>query len=119
MITKTIENTIRADYADGHTQHEMARRYGMSQSYLNSLLAGQRKFSGLTLAKIDRIFPDAVIHLHGEPPSIAQTAHHAQTISQSVGGDAGRLDAVRAIVGAASLTDTDKIKALRPLLGME
>ena len=119
MITKTIEDEIRACYSGDHSQYQMAGKYKVSQPYLNMLLSGKRKFGGLTLEKIDRMFPRAVIHLHGEPPSIAQTAHHAQTISQSVGGDAGRLDAVRAIVGAASLTDTDKIKALRPLLGME
>lgn len=119
MITSTIENDIRSAYADGRTQGQIAGRAGVTSAYLNMLLSGRRKFSGLTLAKIDRMYPAAVIHLHGEPPSIAQTAHHAHTISQSVGGEAGRLDAVRAIVGAASLTDTDKIKALRPLLGME
>ena len=122
MITQDIETAIRADYGLGLTQHQLARKYHLSQSYLNELLAAKRPFGGLTLAKIDRAWPHAVIHLHGEPPQpppVAQTAHHARTISQSVGGDAGRLDAVRAIVACASLTDAEKIKALKPLLGME
>jgi hypothetical protein len=122
MITKTIEDEIRACYSGDHSQYQMAGKYKVSQPYLNMLLSGRRKFSGLTLEKIDRMFPHAVIHLHGEPPQpppVVQTAQHARTISQSVGGDAGRLDAVRAIVACASLTDTEKIKALKPLLGME
>lgn len=119
MITQAIENAIRAEYEAGKTQTQVGRLLGISHAYVNHLLSGKRDWGGLTLAKIDRAWPHAVIHLHGEPPSIAQTAHHAQTISQSVGGDAGRLDAVRAIVACASLTDAEKIKALKPLLGME
>ena len=122
MITQTIENAIRAEYEAGKTQTQVGRLLGISHAYVNHLLSGKRDWGGLTLAKIDQAWPHAVIHLHGEPPQpppVAQTAHHARTISQSVGGDAGRLDAVRAIVACASLTETEKIKALKPLLGME
>jgi hypothetical protein len=122
MIQNTIENAIRAAYAAGKTQMQIAHMIGASDAYANLLLSGKRSFGGLTLAKIDRAWPRAEILLDGMPPpapAVAQTAHHALTISQSVGGDAGRLDAVRAIVGSAQLTDTEKIRALRPLLGME
>ena len=122
MITNRIENAIRTAYAGGKTQTQIANMIGASDAYANMLLSGKRSFGGLTLAKIDRAWPRAEILLEGMPPPapcVAQTAHHARTISQSVGGDAGRLDAVRAIVGAAHLTDTEKLRALRPLLGME
>lgn len=123
MITSTIEKTIRAEYVAGKTQADLAAMLGATDAYINMLLSGRRAFGGLTLARIDRAWPRAVLWLDGEPPAppppVAQTAHHARTISQSVGGDAGRLDAVRAIVGAATLTDAEKLRALRPLLGME
>lgn len=107
MITSTIEKTIRAEYVAGKTQAQVGRLLGISYAYVNLLLSGKRDWGGLTLAKIDCAWPRAVLWLNGEPPvpppPVAQTAHHAHTISQSVGGDAGRLNAVRAIVGASTL----------------
>lgn len=120
MLGKIVIDELRGELLAGATQGQVAMRHGLTRGYLNMLICGRRKPGGLTLDKFDRMFPSAVVHLHGEPPpAVAQTAHHVRTISQSVGGDAGRLDAVRAIVGCATLTDAEKIKALRPLLGME
>lgn len=120
MLGKNVIETLRQEIYSGATQGQVAARHGLTRGYLNMLLSGRRNPGGLTLDKFDRMFPSAVVHLHGEPPpAVAQTAHHARNISQTVGGDAGRLDAVRAIVGCATLNDAEKIKAIKPLLGME
>lgn len=71
MITSTIEKTIRAEYAAGKTQADLAAMLGTTDAYVNMLLSGKRAFGGLTLARIDRMFPRATVDLDGRSSIIA------------------------------------------------
>lgn len=118
MVTEQIIDMIRKEYADGSTQTSLAKKYGCAQSYINALLSGKRTAGGMTLKQIEKMFPESYIVFYNSP-TINQTAHHAKIISQKAGDDAGRIEAAKAVLASASMTDAEKIKALKPILGTE
>ena len=66
---KQVYAALREKYSAGMTQQEIADATGVSQTYIGNLLSGQRPIDGLTLKKVNQLFPDAVIVLNGETTS--------------------------------------------------
>lgn len=64
MINTTeIYNALRDKYKSGATQEQIANEAQMSQTYIGDLLSGKRKIDGLTLKKINQLFPTATLSL--------------------------------------------------------
>lgn len=66
---KQVYAALREKYSAGMTQQEIADATGVSQTYIGNLLSGQRPIDGLTLKKVNQLFPEAVIVLNGETTS--------------------------------------------------
>ena len=64
MINTTeIYNALRDKYNSGATQEQIANEAQMSQTYIGDLLSWKRKIDGLTLKKINQLFPTATLSL--------------------------------------------------------
>lgn len=60
---KDILTSMRELYDSGMTQQEIADKTGISRSYIRDLLSGKRDIDGLTLKKINQLFPDSALTL--------------------------------------------------------
>ena len=67
-IADQIKKIIDNEHALGRTQKEIGDRFNIDPSYINRLLLGQRKYSGLTLHSVQRMFPHATLNLNGDIP---------------------------------------------------
>ena len=65
-LDQQIESILRSEYDSGKTQQEMAETLHISQQYIQQLLSGQRKVSGLTLKILMKMFPRATLNLQGD-----------------------------------------------------
>lgn len=66
MISRTILQAIRAEYNSGKKQVEIAEKYSMPQQIISRILRGERSVAGMRLETIEKMFPNAVIHLNGD-----------------------------------------------------
>ena len=89
----------------------------MSQSYIAELISGQCAVDGLSLKKVNQLFPDAVLLLSGDTVSI----HANRNSGNVVGVNHGTIsqDCMSAvqdkILETKDLTDAEKIKFLKVL----
>lgn len=65
-IAEQIKKIIDYEHASGKTQKEIGDQFNIDPSYINRLLLGQRKYSGLTLHSVQRMFPNATLNLTGD-----------------------------------------------------
>ena len=70
MISDTIEKIIIDEYRNGASQIELANKYKIPQVSISKLLSGKKTFSGLSIGTIDRMFPNAVLHINGDKVNI-------------------------------------------------
>ena len=63
---KEILNKLKELYNSGATYTELGDKLGVSKSYIHSLLSGDRAVDGLTVRKINQLFPNAVLHIDGD-----------------------------------------------------
>ena len=71
-IAEQIKKIIDSEHAAGRTQKEIGDLLNIDPSYINRLLLGQRKYTGLTLNSVQKMFPHATLNLHGDI-SLTQT----------------------------------------------
>ncbi len=58
---------LRAEYRNS-TYKEMAKRSGISLSYIHDLVTGAKPINAMSIGKLYELFPDATIILKGEIP---------------------------------------------------
>ena len=63
MLEEQILTSIRIDYEGGMTQVQLAEKYHTTQSYIQRILSGQQKTSGISLGQFERMFPNAKFDL--------------------------------------------------------
>ena len=63
-IAGEIKKEIQKELREGATQEELAAKYKVTQSHIYRIISGKCSVSFETL---ERMFPNATIHLHGDP----------------------------------------------------
>lgn len=65
-IIQEVENLLKAEYAEGLTQEELAARHHVRQQQIQHLLSGKRSVAGLSLETFSKMFPHATVSLTGD-----------------------------------------------------
>jgi len=115
---KEIQAVLRElSGSPGMTQQRLADASGLSQSYIAGLISGKCPVDGLTLKKINQLFPDATINLHGDNVSIHAPGNHGNVAGVNhgaIGGDWSHV-ALQKLLDSEELSDTEKIKVMKVL----
>lgn len=80
-ITKTIEEVLQMEVSC-QPQYKVAKKLNVSQSYLNQLVTGHHRVSGMSIGIVEKMFPNATINLYGEGSSV-----QSLNIGQQNGGN--------------------------------
>ena len=113
----------------GPTQHELAEEAGISDSYLTELLSGKCDVSGLTMKKINQLFPNATLNLSGDTVNTEQNHGHSVMSVNHGTVNVGSSGAANAVEGGAyyrvhvaehilhsdDLSDEEKVRFLKIL----
>lgn len=100
-----------------NSQEEISKASGVSRTYICELLSGKADVYGLTLKKINKLFPKAVLKLDGDSVSI--TADHNS--GNVVGVNNGEISSncmsavLDKILESEELSDAEKVKVMRVL----
>lgn len=118
MIDATdIIAALKAEYDSGMTYDEIAKKHGVSYTYIHNLFSGKRAVDGLTIKKINRLFPDSVLCLHGDKVTITANQNHGNV----VGVNNGEINAdcmavvLDKILESEELSDAEKVKVMKVL----
>lgn len=65
-VIQEIEKALKETYSSGLTQHEMAKKLGISQVHVGRLLSGKSKVEKMELDTLLKLFPNAQIILNAE-----------------------------------------------------
>ena len=112
-----ILSALKVQYDSGSTYEEIAKQHGVSYTYIHNLFSGKRSIEGLTLKKINKLFPKAVLKLDGDSVSI--TADHNS--GNVVGVNNGEISSycmsavLDKILESEELSDAEKVKVMRVL----
>jgi len=102
-------------YQTGTTQQEISEKTGVAQSYIADLMSGKKKFGGLTLRKINQLFPDATINLHGDTVMADNSGALVENDTPANIEAAFLIDKIDRIVDSDELTAEEKVKVLKVL----
>lgn len=122
MISKQIESLFRQEYGDGMKQAEMARKFNCDQQTISRLLSGQRKFGGLTLDTVQKMFPRAIIYFNGDKVEINNNSGtaagivHGNMTNISSQAESGVPADVLKLVMESNMTAREKGECLREIL---
>jgi predicted transcriptional regulator len=59
-----IIDTLKEEFNKGRSYNQMSRESGVSQPYICDLVNGRNKADGLTIRKINQLFPNATLTLN-------------------------------------------------------
>ena len=113
---------LRSLYDSGATQQEISDRTGVSRSYVRDLLSGKRAVDGLTLKKINQLFPAASLSLGNRTIGDSNVIHaHARVQSDNnflpADRDAAvekyRRDLTDLIISSEEISDEERGRFLR------
>jgi len=82
-IESTIRQHVQELYRDGKTQQEVGDKLNISRSYIQSLMTGRRRYGGITVEYLDKMFPRASLNLTGTG-NITQVASNVRVQNGSV-----------------------------------
>lgn len=95
LISFEVRDFLKKQYVSGETYKAMAKRYGLSYSYLRGIITGEYPAEGLTLATLEKISPQATISLSGGGCHEATGKNSATNIASpaavAIAGDGDRL----------------------------
>lgn len=112
-----ILSALKAEYDSGMTYEEIAKKHGVSYTYIHNLFSGKRSIDGLTLKKINKLFPDAVLHLYGDKVTITAPQNQGNVVG--VNNGAIETDCLSAVLdkllATEDLTAEEKVKVIKVL----
>ena len=119
IACKEVLAELRRKYDSGLTQQKIANASGVSRSYIRDLLSGKRKIDGLTLKKINQLFPRSLLLLTGDTVSIHADRNSGNVVGVNHGSvSQDCLSAIQnKILETDDLTAEEKVKVLRVLRG--
>ena len=112
---KDILAELRHIYDDGATQQEISDRTGVSRSYIRDLLSGKRPVDGLTLKKINQLFPRSVLLLSGDTVSINADRNSGNVVNGDQISDGCLSAIIDKIIASDELTAEEKVKVIKVL----
>ena len=124
---KQVQQALRDKYnAPGMTQQQLADEAGMSRSYIAELISGKCAVDGLTLKKVNQLFPDAVLSLGNRSIGDGNVIHrHARVQSDNnfLPVDEGSAEVFRrslidTIIASEEISDEERGKFLRIIRGV-
>lgn len=111
-----ILNVLKKEY-EKSTYQQMAKKYGIAYTYLYDIMRGKYNPDSLTLKKINKMFPDAVLHLYGDKVTITAPQNQGNVVgvnNGAIGGDC--LSAVLdKLLATDELTAEEKVKVIKVL----
>lgn len=81
-LSDEVYKEMKRLYDGGMTQEEVAAHCNIKHSQAQRILSGTRSAAGLRLETIDKMFPNASVHLYGD--KFTQTASHVSVKNGSV-----------------------------------
>lgn len=112
---KEIFNNLREIYNSGMTYQQMAKKYGISYSYLHDVMTGKRPVEGLTIKKINQLFPAAILHINGDKVDIQAPNNNGNVVGINHGSMAGTniTNIIDKVLDSEEFTAEEKIKVLK------
>ena len=107
--TKDILDELKELYNSGATYTEIGEKLGVSKSYVHSLLTGARAIDGLTVRKINQLFPNAVLHINGDKVNINASNNSGNVVGINHGAINANKDIVEKIL--SEIMASDKLSA--------
>jgi hypothetical protein len=107
--TKEILDALKELYNSGATYIEIGEKLGVSKSYVHSLLTGARAIDGLTVRKINQLFPNAVLHINGDKVNINASNNSGNVVGINHGRISNNKDITEAILN--EVMDSEKLSA--------
>ena len=113
---KIIES-LRQRWQAGETQLKIAQNAGISHAYLCELISGKNDPNGLTIKKINALFPKATLNLHGDTAVISAPRNSGNVIGINNGSlESSCLSSVMdKVLYTEELTAEEKVKVLKVL----
>ena len=114
MLADDLLQTLRDEYRNGRTQCDIAAKHNVTQSYIQCLLSGKRKPTGITLGTLQRMFPHATLDLRGASSSqVMQNCGNGNRQIMGPSSDSSDLESyqLRLYRGLAGLDISDDAKA--------
>lgn len=121
MLSDEVIKVIKAEYDSGKTQCELAKAYGVTQTYIHCLLSGKSPASGISLGTLQKMFPRARLDLKGGggPVQVMQNCGDGNRQTAGDAGNAGeemKQRAVESVLGMEGIPDDVRTKVLRELM---
>lgn len=111
-----ILSVLKKEY-EKSTYQQMAKDHGIAYTYLYDIMQGKRSIDGLTLKKINKMFPDAVLHLYGDKVTITAPQNQGNVVG--VNNGAIETDCLSAVLdkllATEDLTAEEKVKVIKVL----
>ena len=114
MLADDLLQTLRDEYRNGRTQCDIAAKHNVTQTYIQCLLSGKRKPTGITLGTLQRMFPRATLDLRGASSSqVMQNCGNGNRQIMGPSSDSSDLESyqLRLYRGLAGLDISDDAKA--------
>ncbi len=67
----TVRETLKREYAAGATYQTIASRHNISTPYARGLILGEDRSGGISLDKLEAMFPHAHLNLTGSGASVS------------------------------------------------
>lgn len=109
-----VRATFKAEYDAGDTYREIADRHGVSYTYVRGIILGIDPPGGISLAKLETMFPRATLDLRGASSSqVMQNCGNGNRQIMGPSSDSSDLESyqLRLYRGLAGLDISDDAKA--------
>lgn len=115
--TQEILDALKMMHENGNSYVEIGNKLGVSKSYVHSLLKGVREIDGLTIRKINQLFPQAILILEGDKISIQANNNQGNVVGVNHGSVNNTIvsDIMEKVLNSEEFTADEKIKVLKAM----
>lgn len=115
---KEVFAALRERNSSGETQREIAEKAGISKGYIGDLFSGRNSVEGLTIKKLNQLFPNSKLILDAtQHNNITQHSNSGVTVgvnNGTVGADC-LSHMIDRIISTDDLTAEEKVKVIKVL----
>lgn len=113
-LAEQVKDTLKSEYSRGDTYKTIAARHRISIPYARGLILGTDRAGGISLAKLETMFPRATLDLRGASSSqVMQNCGNGNRQIMGPSSDSSDLESyqLRLYRGLAGLDISDDAKA--------
>lgn len=113
-LAEQVKDTLKSEYSRGDTYKTIAARHRISIPYARGLILGTDRAGGISLAKLETMFPRATLDLRGASSSqVMQNCGNGNRQIMGPSSDSSELESyqLRLYRGLAGLDISDDAKA--------